>query len=317
MTSRLATIGRHATQLLCLALLALFLFVTDSSASSSHYVHGTNYPEGSDPSHASNPGHHWLRVDPPIAGTVSSGGRYHDGDCVRLAPNTRAASCRSANGGDYSLDIGGTGATFLTVDYGGYAPGFTKHLANSSNISIYSVPTASGNWNSGHAACQWEQYDLYMEWYDDLNNGYHYDHMGWVLFGHQQNWTYSVGHAAISPNMQRPRDDNPYATGTVYYPSFQVATVYPYADSPGGCSGGAHVHLEVFSTHNWGAAYEVHGKGEDYYWYNHVECSDPYLNADCTVGPIDTSAGYPGPQSIYTRPAVGFIGGNTTGAAMW
>lgn len=307
MDSRLTATSLRLVQLLLLSTIAMVVNVNDAGASSTHYRQGTNYAEDpGDTSHATNPGHHWLRVGPSQYSTVSSGGRYHDGSCI--PPTPRAVVCTSANGGDYALDIQGSGSANLRVDWAGYAPGFTKRIKSGSNIGIYALPSGGGNYDqNGAAACFWRRFDIYLDWVDDQSVA-HWDNMGWVLFGHGANWAYPASGGYIYPNVSRPRDDG--GSGTISYLDLTVGAAF---NGTGPCSSGIHIHMEYYSNHNWGAAKEHHGYGQDWYYYNHTECP-PGNTAFCTGGPVDPLAGYPGPQSVGGW--VALLGGNTTSDSM-
>jgi len=320
---RLYNRNRHwAFNAFLVALLATVLGVGMVDATSGHYRSGSGQEFPGEPDHNNNnPGHHWLRIGKTNGGTISSGGRYHDG-CAWSTSLGRYWWCRGANGGDYALDFAATGSTALAVDWAGWAAGASKSPANWSNLSIYAQVSASGNYHLGHAACQWQKYDLWLEWYDS-SGGYNFNKLGWLVLAHQYQWQHTGASGWILPNAVRTRDDiNANPGTTVSYLNYTAeATVYPSADyneswevGEHRCSFGAHTHLETFSFHNWGAMYETHGKGPDYYYDNHVECTPP-PNDDCSTGPVDPGAGYPGPYSPYTW--VALIGGNTRYDAMW
>jgi len=97
----------------------------------------------------------------------------------------------------------------------------------------------------------------------------------WIL--HNWYWPYATG-TVINATASRP---NPYGSGQInYIPWVSVGVVYP---GSGGCSGGPHTHIEFYSTHNYGLAYEWRSpNGPDFFNccpYSHVHWSNSNWDA--------------------------------------
>jgi hypothetical protein len=312
------------TRVTVLFLAVTFLGMMASSsadASQSHYKSGS--PSGtvdSGGTHPNNPAHIWIYTYAPVTATVTSGGRYHDGKGCVVPGSSRPNSCGSATGGDYAWDFGAAGNTssYLTLRYGGYATGGSAFIGYSSDISIYGKVVFQGSWGSTNA-CKYEEIDVYVAWTDTLGGG-HLDKVGRVDVGHLWPFDYPVG-SWIYPDATEPRSDG--GTGYVAYPGARrVGVVFNGTEL--GCSPyGPHEHMESFSYHRYGASFERHGDGPDYYYYGHVEyiVGQPKDGNGLPLswgGPKDPQQGYSGPTSVgQGGSAMSLIGGNTTADGMW
>lgn len=72
------------------------------------------------------------------------------------------------------------------------------------------------------------------------------------------------------------------------------------------------------SRDRWGASYERHGLGADYYVFNHVEYVAGQPPGKSWGGPLVPSQGYSGPATVGLGGSLlSLIGGNNTTDAMW
>lgn len=203
-------------------------------------------------------------------------------------------------GGDYALDIDSNQENTparLYLDYTGYGSGYQYAPDNDSPISIeiYFGPVL--NSRGGDPACYYQRIDVYVDYFVAGSGTHREDLIGYVWLQHLDNWQYE--NETVTSFAQR---DNPSGDGTIYYwNGLIVGDIY---DGSGACSDGSHVHLEWYSRHAWGAPFEWHGAGPDYYYYGHVH----YQN--------DEGGNYQ-KDSAGSGNTVGFIGGGTTSAAMW
>lgn len=173
--------------------------------------------------------------------------------------------CRRALGhvDDYAMDIGGTGQSFIRLDYAGYDSGYSPAIKLNTPVYLTLYVEERSNFSGTNAACHWTKYRVQARYTNTLNQTATY-HVGHIYLAHLYNWQQSVG-TTIPWNAIRA---NANGTGSVYYPNVWVGDVYPSGDGVGGaaCSTGAHSHLGVYSKRNWGAQYEWHGQGPDYFW---------------------------------------------------
>ena len=295
--------------LLSVAVLALGAVIA-ATATNSHHTAGTSGTHSSG-SHSLNPAHIWLSFRGDHSGNVTSGGRYHDG-CVDLNPPSQTLDrCYSAHGGDYAIDVGSTGTSYISLDYAGYAdpiPPRTLTPNHNANMDVYLRLVQTGNYRNdpvGRPACNWQKWELkIVYWATQDPTQIKSAVVGYLWFAHL-NFSYSTVGTFIYPNASRPQDGG---TGTVYYVSpTSIGSVYPGGDTVNPkCSDGAHSHMEWYSNHSWGAPYEWHSTlGPDYFYDYHV-------HGGGGVEPAFSSA-----STMNTSRVVGFVGGGTTSPAMW
>ncbi len=287
-----------------------------ASGNSSHYSAGGAGYSDTDGQHSQNPGHVWTRIGAPVSAEVSSGARFHD-NCARLAAHPTSAAypaghtdvCFGANSGQYAIDqaaYAGNGPytpIMLSIDWAGWASGYTVQPdITGPTIAYYVVAGPAGNYDGSSPGCAYKRFDVYVE-YTDTSDGYHYEKMGSVYFGHGFNWVHSNG-TTIYSNQSRWLPDGSLQW---YLDSVTIGYVYPEHNNltHPACTSGDHVHTEWISTHNFGSLYELHGHGPDYYYSYHVHGS----TGDYSV------------LTPYNSPGegdwIGFLGGNTTTDAMW
>ena len=194
---------------------------------------GTSHPNpdspGTDqkPSHVTyNPGHIWLSIGAGHEGTVTSGGFSHD-NCTGGFYSLNSCTVASMSGGDYAMDIGANDDARIRVDYAGYDVGGTIAPNPNYNIELSAVPYQTGTWSSGSPACNWRSYQIYISYYD-MSSVYHYAAIGWVGFGHLENWQIS---GTVHANAIR---SNPAGTGAILYLN-DINVGHPYAGT-GPCS---------------------------------------------------------------------------------
>lgn len=286
---------------LCLTgLVALTVGGAAVFASISHYVSGTGGGMHNMTSHNSfNPTHSWVAIGADHSQYISSGGMYHD--------YSSTLGWHAPFNGDYALDIdGGTGSpynVYMYLTYAGYATGSTVTTNNNYPISIEAVAGYVKNLypSSPDAACWYQSFEFHVDYFDS-GGTHHEDNIGTVYYLHLAQASFGIAPLThIAPNVSRP---NPYGSGYIYDISgLFVGTDYA---GTGVCSSGKHTHIESVSNHDWGAPYEWHGLGPDYFNPSHIHYIGNYF-----------------PPYTYTRDYVnqgqtlGFMGGNTTMQAMW
>lgn len=273
-----------------LVVTAMFLGgMLTAHAAGSHWTSGTSGTHSAG-SHSNNPAHVWLAIGADHAGTVTSGGQFHDG--------CNGNQCFGAfAGSDWAMDIVGTGTSKLYVDYAGWGAGYSPAPDNNKSISFSAYVASSGNFSGSDAACNWKKLEVRATYWGTNGVLYANKPIGNLWLAHMDNssWVYGNG-ATVYPNATKA---NPYGTGTVsWINGIQFASVY---NGSGACSTGAHSHLEFFSTHAWGGEFEQHSSlGPDYYSYGHI-------HGNGTPG----STGYAA-DSVASGTYVGFLGGGTT-----
>lgn len=285
--------------------------------SSTHYTSGGAGSADTDGNHSANPGHVWTRIGAPVSAQVSSGGRFHD-SCSRLGGHPASTAypaghkdvCYGANGGQYAIDQAASAGNGpytpikLSVDWAGWASGYTTQPnITGPTIAYYVVAGPSGLYDGISAGCSYKRFDVYVE-YTDLSDGYHYELMGYIYFAHGFNWVHTSG-TTIYSNQSRWLPDG---SQQWYLDSITIGYVYPEHNnvSHPACTSRDHVHTEWISTHNFGAVYEPHGWGPDYYVNYHVH---------------GAGGDYPTPVTPYSSYSegdwIGFLGGNTILNAIW
>jgi len=259
-----------------------------ASASFSHTDPGSSGSH-SPGSHALNPGHIWVSIGAPIGNRITSGGRYHNTSC--------GGTYCGPYGGDYALDIAYAGTdtpAYLYLDYAGYGTGSSVQPDPNKPISVEVYFSGV----SGSGACQYQRLSVYADYFELGSGNHREDLIGYIWLAHMDTWQYA--NKSVAPSSSRP---NPYGSGTIYYfNGLYIGRIY---DGSGSCSTGSHVHLEWFSRHAWGAPYEWHGLGPDWYYSGH---------------PVHWASDYGdtyGEDGVNRGAKVGFIGGGTTSAAMW
>lgn len=260
------------------------------SASTTHVTSGTGGSHQSG-SHSFNLPHAKVSIGADHAGSITSGSLFHD--------NCSGTSCFGAFGGsDWALDIGagaGGQASYLYADYdfsdtGGSA---TNPIDNNKLIRVDAKAASAVTYFPGHsgdAACRYQKFDIRLSYTDTSGVAHNYLVVGSLWIAHLTNWQYSSGWVA-GANATR---SNPLGTGSIYYLSGKhIGNVYAGSDTNGAvCSNGPHSHMEFYSAHGWGSAYEWHSLlGPDAYdtrlasvssnhihWgtgYGHTAASDP------------------------------------------
>lgn len=285
--------------------------------------HGTTSGGHTAGSHSYNQTHMWISVGADHGGTISSGARFHDG-CAYLVPGTsdldsdgKLDRCRAANSSpeDFSVDIASTGTSYLKVNYAGYDTGYDPAIKPNTSVTFRAYVSGSGNFSGSNAACKWRIFDIQATW-TDVNNVVHYwDTMGKVFLA---NIDFSSAADLYDYITWTHQQANANGTGTAYYINQAIGSVYNGDDGSDGtiCSSGAHSHLGIYSSHNWGVQYELHGYGPDYYYDYHVHgpCATPTAYATPPCGYYSTLTPY---SSVSTGTVVGFIGGGYGGYSMW
>ena len=286
-----------------------------ADASTTHLVSGGgSHDSGSHDDH--NPGHIWLSVASPVGGTLSSGLRYHDG-CHNLnADNIEYDACIDAVGGDFAIDVAGTGDAYLRVNYAGYASGYSLEVKPGTAIILEGYVLYEGNFSGSNAACDYQQIDIYVTW-TSMSGTQRTHKVGQIVYAHcsDANWNYNQGDWIYSD--ASIANGNGTGGTIYYYANRKIGTVYNGDDGSDGdiCSSGAHAHVEVYSYHSWGAEYEWWGEGPDYYVDYHVHGP---------VGPTPTSstensayAASTPQDSVSGGTVVAFIGGGTNAFTIW
>ncbi len=234
---------------------------------STHWTTGTGGTHSTG-SHPSNPGHLWAAVKADHTGSITSGGRFHDG-C-----GTTSTDCFGAfSGSDWALDIGGGGGTTakLYLDITALGSGASPAPDNNRNMAVYAYVAAQGNFRSdpvGRPACNWQKLDILASYYDSAGNPYLGKVIGHMWIAHLGTFTNAVG-TTITTNVSKPNTFG--GTGTIWYvDGVSLGTIYNGGDVVGGsggrCSTGAHTHVEFLSDHAWGSEYEWHSSaGPDSY----------------------------------------------------
>jgi hypothetical protein len=173
----------------------------------------------------------------------------------------------------------------------------------SQDIWIGASVVASG----GSGACQWRKVQVRAAWW--TTSGHLYDNMviGHVWMMHLYNW----GGMQFSSNATYQMG----AGGWVHWiDGLAVGQVYP---SGGSCSGGPHVHVEMISTHAFGASYEWHeaDPGQfytcgscDYQPFNDLQQFSPHVHKTYTPCCSD---------SVSTGQTLMFLGGGYPGLYGW
>ncbi len=310
---------------LAAALFALFALAIPVANGLSHA-----FDPGSDesaPSHPNNPGHLWISVWTDHVGTITSGGRFHDG-CSTLKQTAgspdwfvndtnadgRLDYCRGPLGfaEDFSMDIGGSGTSRVKVDYAGYDAGANPAVKNNTPIYLQLYVSSKGNFSGSNPACVWTRY-LVQATYTNTNNVTGTYPIGYVNLAHVTT-THSVG-TTITWTHSRA---NGNGTGTVHYVDVAAGSVYNGSDGAGGaiCSTAAHSHLGLYSSHSWGAQYEWHGQGPDFYYGLHVH--GPSVFPSAYNSPPDGDYGLLTPvDSPGSTQIMGFLGGGRAGYTQW
>ncbi len=194
---------------------------------------------------------------------------------------------------------GGVGSPYVAkmyLDYGGYAPGYTVLTDNNSPISIELVAGAVLNLkNPAQAACYYQTFTVNVDYFDSAG-GHHEDSIGTVWYLHLAQASFAIPAGSVAPNASRA---NPYGTGTIYY--FANKTVGTDYAGTGSCSDGQHTHIEWVSDHSWGAQFEWHGLGPDYFYAGHVHYpGDVFGGVTYRRDPVN--------QGV----TLGYIGGDST-----
>lgn len=301
------------------ALVGLVVSAGIALGSSSHYTTSGGHTVGS---HPVNRTHMWISVGADHAGTVSSGGRFHDGCSTLSGANDlnsdgKLDRCRAANSSpeDFSNDIVGTGTSYLRVNYAGYATGYDPAIKPNSDVTFRAYVSGSGNFSGSNAACKWRIFDIQVTWMDVNNVVHNWDTMGKVFLAHIN---FSSDADIFDTITWTHQQVNANGTGSSYYIDKSIGTVYNGDDGAGGdiCSSGAHSHVGTYSAHNWGVQYEWHGYGPDYYYDYHVHgpCATPTAYADPPCGSFSTLTPY---SSVSGGTVVGFIGGGYGDYSMW
>lgn len=257
-----------------------------------------------------------MSVGSPIGGSISSGLRYHDG-CHNLnGDNIEFDACVDALGGDFALDVAGSGDAYLRVDYAGYDSGYTLQVKPGTAIIIEGYVSAEGNFSGSNAACDYQLIDIYVTW-TSMSGTQRTHKLGEISLAHlaDADWAYNQGDWIYS-DAQHVNGNG--TGGTIYYFSARkIGEVYVGDDGASGtiCSEGTHAHVELYSYHSWGAQYEWWGQGPDYYQDYHVHgpvgptpTSSPKNSAYTTLTPADSVSG---------GTLLGFLGGGTVGFTIW
>jgi len=292
------------------ALTAIGLVVANSTHT---FINGTGGSHSSF-SHGLNPAHMWVTVSGDHSGGVASGGIYHDG-CTDLSGGATIDHCGPTVGGDYAIDIKGASSSWpgtpllVTIDWAGFASGGTEIPSQVGSMDIYVQVVTQANYrNPPRPACYYTTLKITMAyWVIGDPNRIHSATLGYVTFAHGHQWTRTPGQY-IYANASRPINGG---SGTVYYVSnFQLGNVYPYPDTGSSpvCSFGAHSHVELLTSHSWGAMYEWRSdEGPD--WFQDYDVHGP-------TGLGNFAAFSPG-STMSTSRIIGFLGGNTTSRAVW
>lgn len=147
---RTRTFALGCSALATAAVVALLSFGLVAATTGSHAGGGG----GADysPTHSNNPGHILVSVLSPKQGSVTSGGRYHD-RCVDTNYDGKTDVCYPADGGNWSMDVGGTGGLYLYTDWIAPSSGYTVWPDYSRPVSVYAYVGYRGNWSGSEAAC--------------------------------------------------------------------------------------------------------------------------------------------------------------------
>lgn len=256
---------------------------------------------------ANNLGHIWFQVYSPNAGSVTSGGQFHDNPCSPL--------CVPVLGGQTALDIGAPGnqASLLWVFPAGNGANAHNPPHPAADMYVYVWANPVGNFRTGtpngtRPACDWRHLSVWVS-YQDIYAQWQWSWVGNISVAHNTNWTlYQPNNTWIYPNATTP---SPWGSGNVHWPAgITIGQVYNggdiYSLAQGGCSSGAHTHIEFYSSHEMGAYYEWHAAaGPDSYNYYPYSPPGPHVHQGWDYGlpQANDPIGY-----AYT---VGWLGGSS------
>lgn len=123
------------------------------------------------------------------------------------------------------------------------------------------------------ADCAYQKVAILATWTNEASQTRTDKTIGYVWFAHLSDWQYNPGDVIDTLAEGMTTRANPNGSGTIYYiPGVNFGKLQNVTH----CGGGAHVHMEFFSRHDYGRIYEYHSN----VFFDTSSCDGWGANAD-------------------------------------